>query len=72
MMAPKMTLPRTATGLAGPDRLLRVRDTADLLGISVRQVHRLAASGHLSKVKIGKTASFRLSDLEALIERGTL
>ena len=52
------------------DRLVKVAEAADLLGVSVRMVHRLVATGDLHKVKLGKAARFRLSDVEALMQKG--
>ena len=52
------------------DRLLRVREAADLLGVSVRIIHRLVATGDLHKIKIGTAARFRLSDVEVIMREG--
>lgn len=52
------------------DRLLKATEAADLLGVSVRMVHRLVSTGDLPKVKLGKAARFRLSDVEALMQKG--
>lgn len=52
------------------DRLLKVSEAAGLLSVSVRMVHRLVATGDLNKIKLGKAARFRLSDIEALMQKG--
>lgn len=49
--------------------LLRRRDVAELLGVSVRTVNRLAARGELGVVRIGRGARFQSDDVLALIER---
>ena len=54
------------------DRLLRADEAAALLGISRRMIHRLVATGDLDKVKLGKAARFRLSDVEALMKKGAV
>ena len=52
------------------DRLLRADEAAALLGVSRRMVHRLVSTDDLPKVKLGKAARFRLSDVEGLIRTG--
>ena len=64
-----LSTPKPATP-ASPDRLLNSQQAAEILGCSTRMIYRLVASGDLSKVKIGKAARFRLSDIEALIQKG--
>jgi excisionase family DNA binding protein len=49
--------------------LLRRRDVAELLGVSVRTVNRLAERGELDVVRIGRGARFRADDVRAFIER---
>ena len=60
----------TAATINPNDRLLKATEAAELLGLSVRMVHRLVATGDLPKVKLGKAARFRLSDIEVLMEEG--
>jgi excisionase family DNA binding protein len=51
--------------------LLRRREVADVLGVSVRSIDRLTHSGALPRVKIGDRAvRFRGEDVAALVERG--
>ncbi len=51
------------------ERLLRRREVAELLGVSVRTVNRLAERGELEVVRIGRGARFHADDVRALIER---
>ncbi len=53
------------------DRLLRIEEAGEILGVSIRMIHRLVAAGELPKVKIGKSTCFRLLHVQELIERGT-
>ena len=52
------------------DRLLRADEAAALLGVSRRMIHRLVSTGDLEKIKLGKAARFRLSDIESLMREG--
>ncbi len=53
------------------DKLLRVREVAELLGVAVRSVWRLAASGDIPPaVKLGGSCRWRASDLARFIECG--
>ena len=54
----------------GSDRLLTVDQVAERLSVSIRMVHRLAASGCLARVKLGRSTRFRLTDVETLIQEG--
>lgn len=52
-----------------PDALwLSTRQVADMLGVSIEQVRRLARSGELPSIKIGKSLRFRRSIIENLDE----
>ena len=56
-------------GRVGGDRLLRVREVADTLAISVRAYYRLVADGQLpAPVKIGRATRIPQSDLTRYIE----
>lgn len=56
------------TYLAHDDRLLRVRDVARLLAISVRGVWRLAGMGQIPlPVKVGGSTRWRAADIHRLI-----
>ena len=46
--------------------LLREREVAELLGVSLRTVGRLAERGTLDRVRIGGVTRYRRSDVEAL------
>lgn len=53
-------------------RLLTMADVADVLGLSVRTVRRMAATGELPIVRLnGRTVRFRPEDVRTLIKRGT-
>lgn len=50
-------------------RLLRVKDAAALLGVSLRTVYALAApGGPIPCYRIGRTLSFARADLEAYLQ----
>ena len=49
--------------------LLRRSEVAELLGVSIRTVNRLAERGELEVVRIGRGARFRADDVRALIDR---
>jgi len=53
------------------DRLLRVRDVADRISVSERQVWKLIRAGILEVVKIGRSTRVRASDLRSLVDYGT-
>lgn len=56
-------------GRAGGDRLLRVKEAADTLAISVRALYRLVANGQMpAPLKIGKSTRFPVSDIEHYID----
>ena len=52
------------------DRLLTVREVAKMLSVSIRLVNRLFATNQLPRVKIGRAARARLSDVERIIAEG--
>jgi len=46
------------------DRLLSIRETAKMLGVSARQVHRLKSAGKLCpSLMVGGSVRFRLSKM---------
>lgn len=50
------------------ERLLRVRDVADLLALSLRTVWRMAASGELpAPIRLGGSTRWRWGDLRAVV-----
>jgi excisionase family DNA binding protein len=52
-----------------PDRLLVTKgEAAERLGVSVRTVERLVATGRLPQVHVERLARFRVSDLEAFVD----
>ena len=51
------------------DRLLITKDeAAERLGVSVRTVERLVATGRLPQVHVERLARFRVKDLEAYVD----
>ena len=48
--------------------LLTKAETADRLRISLRGVDRLAASGHLTRIKVGGATRFRRAEVDGLAE----
>ena len=55
---------------APQDRLLTVPEVAEMLGVSVRLVNRLFSTNQLPRVKIGRAARARLSDVERIMAEG--
>lgn len=53
----------------GLAHLLTVRDVAETLAVSVRQVWKLVALGELPVVRVGRCARFDPRDVQAWIER---
>ena len=51
-------------------RLLRVREVATLLAVSEPTVWRLTHAGELTRVRVGGSTRFLLSDVESLVRRG--
>jgi excisionase family DNA binding protein len=50
------------------ERLLRTDEVAEVLGISIRQVHRLVEDGRLECVSLGhRTRRYPVASVEALI-----
>ena len=53
-----------------PDQLLITKgEAAERLGVSVRTVERLVATGRLPQVHVERLARFRVKDLEAYVDR---
>jgi excisionase family DNA binding protein len=52
-----------------PERLLVTKgEAAERLGVSIRTIERLAATGRLRQVHVERLARFRVSDLEAYVD----
>jgi excisionase family DNA binding protein len=47
--------------------LLRVRDAAQRLGLSIPQIYHLAGTGKLSHVRLGRSVRFRPLDIDKFI-----
>lgn len=53
------------------DRLLRVRETAEILAISERQVWNLIRAGKLEVVRLGRSTRLRASQVLRLVQVGS-
>jgi excisionase family DNA binding protein len=63
------TLTRSSDHASVPDRLLLTKpEAAERLGVSIRTVERLVASGRLPQLHVGRAARLRVSDLEAYVQ----
>ena len=64
--------PRPAAGFgADEDRALTTAGVQDALSIGRTKVYDLIADGHLKPVKLGNSLRFPVSQVRALIRRGT-
>ena len=54
------------------DGLLKPKQVADILNVSVATLHRLAGTGRIKSVWIGGQRRFRRDDVSAVSEGGTL
>jgi excisionase family DNA binding protein len=53
-----------------PERLLDSVEAAAILGIHPKTLQRMARSGQISGIRIGRLWRFRRSDIDEWIERG--
>ena len=55
----------------GPDRLLGIREVADLFGVDISTVRRWDEAGHLRSVRVGNRGHrrFRPEDIRRLLEQ---
>lgn len=61
---PKSTTPtRNRSGHPGSDRLLNVNEVSEYLGISIRTVWALRATGKLPAYKVGHLTRWRRNDV---------
>lgn len=58
-------------GLLGGDRLLRIKEVADVLRSSDKTVRRLIDEGRLRSIKLRGLRLVRASDINALLEAAT-
>jgi len=70
---PDLPTPRHESGRTSrvptPDPLLVTKaEAAQRLGVSVRTVERLVATGRLAQVRVERSARFRVRDLETYVE----
>jgi excisionase family DNA binding protein len=67
-------MPRTTKTARDPspsdDRLLRIHEVQSILNLSARKIFALAATGELSRIKLGRATRFRLSEVMTAVERG--
>jgi len=54
----------------GQDRMLRAEDVAKSLGIDRSTVYRMAETGQLQAVKIGRQWRFPVEEIEQLLQAG--
>jgi len=52
------------------DRLLKVTEAAEILGLSPSTVRKMFWEGRLTRVKVGRSTRIRQGDLEAIIRLG--
>ena len=52
--------------------LLNVKETAQLLGLEVSTIRAWILHRRISYIKLGRAVRIRLSDLQALIQAGTV
>lgn len=63
--------PLGVVSMISGDRLLRVQEVAQRLGVSARQCWKLLASGRLPQpVRLGRSVRWRESDISAFIAAG--
>lgn len=61
----------TSSGVLGGDRLLRIKEVAEILRVSEKTVRRLIDEGKLRSIKVRGLRLVRASDLDALIQAST-
>jgi len=62
-----MEAERNTGGLSG--RLLRTREVADLLSVSIRTICLGAECGEIPALRVGRQWRFRAADISAWVER---
>ncbi|MFC7877344.1 helix-turn-helix domain-containing protein [Isoptericola sp. NPDC057391] len=68
---PKTPFP-PAGDVTDPDKLLRVEEAAELLGIHWQTVHKLIRARRLPVVKIGRLSRVRRRDLDEYVAAQTI
>ena len=58
----------SSSNVASPDRLLKVKDAADILQVSVRKLNAMLATGELPRRKLGRATRIPLSSVMAVVE----
>ena len=54
------------------ERLLKVPEAAEILGLSPSTIRKMFWEGRLARVKVGRSTRIRQGDLEALVRLGIL
>jgi excisionase family DNA binding protein len=56
--------------VAGPERLLGIREVADLFGVDISTIRRWEQAGYLRSVRVGQRGHrrYHLADVEELLE----
>ena len=57
-----------SSNVASPDRLLKVKDAAEILQVSVRKLNAMLATGELPRRKLGRATRVPLSSVMAVVE----
>ena len=63
-----MAPPEAARSEDGTDRILRIPEAAEYMGISPRQLHELSKAGVLPRIKISKSVRYSLADIRVFLE----
>lgn len=61
-----------AQALHDPDPLLTADEVAPLLRVHPRTVRRLSLSGQLAHVRVGRLVYYRLSEVDAYLDRAAV
>lgn len=62
---------KTTAGVDGADRLLTVREVAARMGVTARQIYRLAAMGKFPRaVRLARSTRWRASDIDLFLAVG--
>jgi len=54
------------------DRLITKKQAAERLAVSTRTIDRMSANGRLEKIFVGPSPRFRKSDIDRIVDQGTL
>lgn len=62
----------TEVGLVIPGSLMKAKQVAEYLNISMRTLIRLRDEGYLLPVRVGRSYRYRPEDVEEFLENGTV